>query len=60
MTSTTIGRRQKAAALLLLVLAAMCRADDVPTAVDVDYETFRLDNGLTVIVHSDHSVPTVF
>jgi zinc protease len=34
--------------------------DDLATQVDVPHDIFRLDNGLTVIVHSDHSVPTVF
>jgi predicted Zn-dependent peptidase len=34
--------------------------DDVATQVNIPYEMFRLDNGLTVIVHSDHSTPTVF
>jgi zinc protease len=32
-------------------------ADD---RVQVDYRRFTLPNGLTVIVHTDHSVPTVF
>jgi zinc protease len=30
------------------------------TQVDIPYESFTLDNGLTVLVHSDHSTPTVF
>lgn len=46
-------------ATLLLSLAAV--ADDgVSTQVDIPYEHFQLDNGLTVLVHSDHSTPTVF
>ena len=28
--------------------------------VDIPYQSFTLDNGLKVLVHSDHSVPTVF
>jgi len=48
-------------AILLLVLAAPSHAaGDVPTRVDIDYDVFRLDNGLTTIVHTDRSVPTVF
>ena len=34
--------------------------DDLATQVDLPYERFQLDNGLTVLVHSDHSTPTVF
>ncbi len=30
------------------------------TQVDIDYGRFQLDNGLTLLVHSDHSTPTVF
>ena len=35
-------------------------SDEISTQVNIPYEMFRLDNGLTVLVHSDHSVPTVF
>jgi len=35
-------------------------ADDLATQIELPFETFRLNNGLTVIVHSDHSTPTVF
>ena len=41
-------------ALLLAPLAAVGQ-----TAISVDYERFRLDNGLDVILHRDASVPTV-
>ena len=34
--------------------------DDIVDRVNIDYEMFTLDNGLTTIVHSDHSTPTVF
>ena len=44
----------------LLCAAAYAAADEVATQVNIPYETFRLENGLTVIVHSDHSTPTVF
>jgi zinc protease len=46
--------------LLLALVAGAGAADDGPTRVDIPYETFRLENGLTVLVHSDHAVPTVF
>ncbi len=46
---------------MLFVLASSASADDtLATQVDIPYETFQLDNGLTVLVHSDHSIPTVF
>ena len=45
----------------LSVFAAAANAeDDIATQVDIPYEMFTLDNGLTVLVHSDHSTPTVF
>ncbi len=28
--------------------------------IDIPYQSFTLDNGLKVLVHSDHSIPTVF
>ena len=34
--------------------------EDLATRIDLPYERFQLDNGLTVLVHSDHSTPTVF
>ncbi len=56
----------RAAALLtattiLMSVAAEARSDDeLSSQVDIPYEMFKLDNGLTVLVHSDHSTPTVF
>lgn len=35
-------------------------ADELATQVDIAYERFELENGLTVLVHSDHSTPTVY
>jgi zinc protease len=35
-------------------------SNEISTQVEIPYETFTLDNGLTVLVHSDHSTPTVF
>ena len=49
-----------AACLLLLIVSWAVADDDIATQVDIPYEIFTLDNGLTVIVHSDHSTPTVF
>ncbi len=47
--------------IFLSIVTFAARADDnLATQVDLDYETFTLDNGLTVLVHSDHSTPTVF
>jgi len=43
-----------------LAVPAAWAADDVAGQVEIPYDMFRLDNGLTVLVHSDHSVPTVF
>ena len=49
------------AALLIAMAASPARAaDDIAGQVEIAYEAFRLDNGLTVLVHTDHSVPTVF
>jgi zinc protease len=50
---------------LWLVSLALCAAayaadDEVATQVNIPYEMFRLDNGLTVLVHTDRSTPTVF
>ncbi len=52
--------RRIPASLLLILAMPVFAADDVPTRVDIDYDVFRLDNGLTTIVHTDRSVPTVF
>jgi len=45
---------------LSIVSFAAHADDDLATQIDINYETFNLDNGLTVLVHSDHSTPTVF
>ena len=54
--------RQSAAlaALLFLSLVRSAIADEIATQVDIPFETFQLDNGLSVLVHSDHSTPTIF
>lgn len=50
--------------IVLMFFAAFASSavaqDDLATQVDLKYESFSLDNGLTVLVHSDHSTPTVF
>jgi zinc protease len=51
-----------AAWLLAIALSAAAFAadDEVATQVNIPYDIFRLENGLTVIVHEDRSTPTVF
>ncbi|MBU2675502.1 MAG: insulinase family protein [Gammaproteobacteria bacterium] len=47
--------------MLFSVFSIVGNADDaISTQVDIPYEMFRLDNGLTVLVHTDQSTPTVF
>ena len=49
------------AVVLLVTFVPGARADgELSSQVDISYEMFKLDNGLTVLVHSDHSTPTVF
>ncbi|MCH7537762.1 MAG: insulinase family protein [Proteobacteria bacterium] len=49
------------ATTIILVLAAEAGSnDELSSQVDISYETFELANGLTVLVHTDHSTPTVF
>jgi zinc protease len=47
--------------LALILLAAVANGAPSPSAsgtrLDVPYEIFRLKNGLTVVVHEDHSAP---
>jgi zinc protease len=40
-------------------LLATCALAQTPTPLSVPYSQFRLPNGLTVILHEDHSVPVV-
>src|SRR5436190_21509401 len=47
---------KRAALLLVLALAAPAAAQ---SKLDIPYTQFRLPNGLTVILHEDHSVPLV-
>jgi len=49
------------ATTIFVVYPAEARSDDeLSSQVDIPYEMFELDNGLKVLVHSDHSTPTVF
>ena len=46
---------------LLLLLAVTASAnEDIVNRINIDYEMFRLDNGLTTIVYTDHSTPTIY
>ena len=47
---------KRATLLIVLALAAPAAAQ---TKLDIPYTQFRLPNGLTVILHEDHSVPLV-
>jgi zinc protease len=47
------------ATLLLVALASQSPVPLVAQTLHVPYQTFTLANGLTVIVHEDHSVPIV-
>ncbi len=38
---------------------ALLRSEDTSKGIDIPYERFVLDNGLTVIVHEDHKAPIV-
>ena len=54
--------RRAAAALLVFAFAAPALAQapapaPAPTKLELSYTTFTLPNGLTVILHEDHSVP---
>jgi len=45
--------------LSLLVLYSLAVAGDVGQNIDIPYQKFVLDNGLTLIVHEDHKAPIV-
>ncbi len=54
-------RKPWLALLLFFAFVPAAKASDaIATQVEIPYEMFTLDNGLTVLVHSDHSTPTVF
>jgi zinc protease len=45
--------------VLLLLLALVTTGSTQTKEIDIPYERFVLDNGLTVIVHEDHKAPIV-
>ncbi len=45
--------------LALLLLSASVHAADDTVDIDIPYHMFKLDNGLTVLVHEDHKAPIV-
>ena len=49
--------------LMLVAFAPLMAKDDAASLVgqiNIEYEQFTLNNGLTVLVYPDHSVPTVY
>ena len=54
------ARISSIALLLLIFVGAAGANDELVDRIKIEYDVFRLDNGLTTIVHSDHSTPTVF
>ena len=50
--------RKLAASLVVLLFAVSVHAQFVEN-IDVPYERFELDNGLTLLVHEDHKAPIV-
>ena len=59
------GMLTKARSLLLCLVLVMsgpvafAKPDPLDVDVDIPYSMFKLDNGLTVIVHEDHKAPIV-
>lgn len=51
--------RSAAAMLAVLAAASPARAAEPATTPHIDHELYRLENGLTVILHVDRSVPLV-
>ncbi len=57
----TFTKRNFAVLVIALACTTLSAAEDeLATQIELSYERFQLDNGLTVLVHSDHSTPTVF
>ena len=60
---TFSNRKLITISILLVLVSGLSQAgsnDSTTMAVDIPYESFTLDNGLTVLVYTDHSTPTVF
>ena len=49
-----------ALAVFALACPAIAADDDLAGQVDIPYEIFHLANGMTTLVYTDHSSPTVF
>ncbi len=50
-------RRRISIALFIMGLAFMSTTDTMDAQTKVKFEQYKLDNGLTVILHEDHSAP---
>src|SRR5215471_19224312 len=50
---------KRAVLIVALAIAAPAFAQSSPPKIEVPYTQFRLPNGLTVILHEDHTVPMV-
>ncbi len=48
-----------AVVVMLFTTSSFAREDPFALDVDIPFEMFKLDNGLTVIVHEDHKAPIV-
>ncbi len=55
-----VGLQTVAVLMLCMASIAVSADDGLDTQVNIPYEMFTLDNGLKVLVHTDHSTPTVF
>ncbi|HKI74679.1 MAG TPA: pitrilysin family protein, partial [Pseudomonadales bacterium] len=55
----TIRRLLAAAVFVTLATPALGAKSPLDVDIDIPYTLFRLDNGLTVIVHEDHKAPVV-
>ncbi|MWV27324.1 M16 family metallopeptidase [Aurantiacibacter rhizosphaerae] len=58
-TATAPVETASAAGAASTATARTASLDDIIAAVDIPYETFTLDNGLTTIVHTDRKAPLV-
>ncbi|GAA5061686.1 pitrilysin family protein [Erythrobacter westpacificensis] len=58
-STTAATPAETAAAQTLEAEPQIASLDDIIAAVDIPYETFTLDNGLTTIVHTDRKSPLV-
>ena len=59
MIRSVFYKAAQVACLLFLVPVGAHAFDALDLNVNIPYELFKLDNGLTVIVHEDHKAPVV-